>query len=151
MGNYQHIWILRRIFGNQPVGCVGRPSRPKAGIGAQVIRASSSDWTFRGPSVVHCRLGKSDDRGYRAPYYSTATVEAFQPYSTPPVSRNSPQPPPPHHATPSQGPAIVRTSSPVLPRGKIFRKSPFPNGNSEEHQCPLSALNRTSLDTHCTY
>ena len=94
MGNYQHIWILRRIFGNQPVGCVSRPSWPKAGFAAQVIRASSSDWTFRGPSVVHCRLGKSDDRGYRASYYSTATVEAFQPYSTPPVSRNSPQPPP---------------------------------------------------------
>jgi hypothetical protein len=106
MGNYHHPWILRRIFGNQPVGCVGRPSRPKAGIGAQVIRASSSDWTFRGPSVVHCRLGKSDDRGYRASYYSTTTVEVFQPSSTPQMSRNSPQPPPPNHATPSQGPAI---------------------------------------------
>lgn len=151
MGNYHHPWILRRIFGNQPVGCVGRPSRPKAGFGAQVIRASSSDWTFRGPSVVHCRLGKSDDRGYRASYYSTTTVEVFQPSSTPPMSRNSPQPPPQTTPRLPKAQQFVRTSSPVLPRGKIFRKSPFPNGNSEEHQCPHSALNSTSLDTHCTY
>ena len=94
MGNYQHIWNLRRIFGNQPVGCVGRPSRPEAGFAAQVIPASSSDWTFRGPSIVHCRLSKSHDRGCRTSYYSPATVEVFQPYSPPTMSRNPPQPPP---------------------------------------------------------
>jgi len=151
MRDNHHPWNLRRIFGRQPVGGVARPSWPEAGFAARVIRATSADWTFRGPSVVHCRLSKSDDRGYRASYYSPPTVEVFQPYSTPTMSRNSPQPPPPDHATPSQGPAIVRTSSPVLPRSKTFLKSPFPTGNSEEHQCPHSALNNTLLDTHCTY
>ena len=31
-----HPWNLRRIFGHQPVGCAGRPSRPEAGFAARV-------------------------------------------------------------------------------------------------------------------
>jgi hypothetical protein len=39
---------------------------------------------------------------------------------------------------PSQGPAIVRTSPPVLPRGQIFLNFLFPTENSEEPQKTLS-------------
>jgi hypothetical protein len=48
MRDYQHPWNLRRIFGSQPVGCVGNQSRPEAGIAALVIPAQSSRWTVRG-------------------------------------------------------------------------------------------------------
>jgi hypothetical protein len=48
MRDYQHPWNLRRIFGSQPVGCVGNQSRPEAGIAAQIIPAQSSGWTVRG-------------------------------------------------------------------------------------------------------
>ena len=50
MRNQPHPWNLRRIFGRKFVGCVGRPSRPEAGIAARVIPAQSSGRTFRGPS-----------------------------------------------------------------------------------------------------
>lgn len=48
MRDHQHPWNLRRIFGSQPVGCVGNQSRPEAGIAARVIPAQSSRWTVRG-------------------------------------------------------------------------------------------------------
>ena len=50
MRNQSHPWNLRRIFGRQFVGCVGRPSRPEAGIATRIIPAQSSGRTFRGPS-----------------------------------------------------------------------------------------------------
>ena len=50
MRNQPHPWNLRRIFGRQFVGCLGRPSRPEAGIAARIIPAQSSGRTFRGPS-----------------------------------------------------------------------------------------------------
>jgi hypothetical protein len=57
MRNHPHLRNLRRIFGGQPVGCVGNQSRPEAGIAAQIIPAQSSGWTVRGQGDVHWRLG----------------------------------------------------------------------------------------------
>ena len=60
MRNQPHPWNLRRIFGRQFVGCVGRPSRPEAGIATRIIPAQSSRRTFRGPSdadLATWRLG----------------------------------------------------------------------------------------------
>ena len=37
---------LRRSFGSQPVGCLGGPSQPEAGIAVQVTQAQSSLRTF---------------------------------------------------------------------------------------------------------
>jgi hypothetical protein len=59
-------WNLRRIFGHQPVGCAGRPSRPEAGFAARVPPAQSSRWTYRVQGDVHCQLGDlvvDDHRG----------------------------------------------------------------------------------------
>ena len=59
MRNQSHPWNLRRIFGRQFEGCVGRPSRPEAGIATRIIPAQSSGRTFRGPSdadLPTCRL-----------------------------------------------------------------------------------------------
>ena len=59
MRNHQHPWNLRRIFGRQFVGYVGRPSCLKAGIAARVISAQSSRWTSREPEdadLPTCRL-----------------------------------------------------------------------------------------------
>ena len=49
MRNHQHPWNLRRIFGRQFVGYVGRPACHEAGIAARVIPAQSSRWTSREP------------------------------------------------------------------------------------------------------
>ena len=49
MRNHQHPWNLRRIFGRQFVGYVGRPSCHEAGIAARIIPAQSSRWTSREP------------------------------------------------------------------------------------------------------
>ena len=60
MRNQPHPWNLRRIFGRQFEGCVGRRSRPEARIAARMIPAQSSRWTFRGPSdaeLATWRLG----------------------------------------------------------------------------------------------
>ena len=59
MRNHHHPWNLRRIFGRQFVGYVGRPSCLKAGIAARVISAQSSRWTSREPEdadLPTCRL-----------------------------------------------------------------------------------------------
>ena len=59
MRNHQHPWNLRRIFGRQFVGYIGRPSCLKAGIAARVISAQSSRWTSREPEdadLPTCRL-----------------------------------------------------------------------------------------------
>jgi hypothetical protein len=59
MKHHQHPWNLRRIFGRQFKGCVGRPSRPEARIAARMIPAQPSRWTFRGQGDVYmptCRL-----------------------------------------------------------------------------------------------
>jgi hypothetical protein len=48
-------WKLCRIFGAQPVGTVGAPRCPKAGIAAQVIPPQSSRRTFRGKVDTDCR------------------------------------------------------------------------------------------------
>ena len=47
MKSHPHLMNLRRSFGSQPVGCVGRLPRPEAGIAARVIPAQSSRWTVR--------------------------------------------------------------------------------------------------------
>ena len=56
MRDHHHPKNLRRSFGSQPVGCVGRPSWSEAGIAALVIPAQSSRWTSRGQGNVHWRL-----------------------------------------------------------------------------------------------
>ena len=56
MKSHPHLMNLRRSFGSQPVGCVGRLPRPEAGIAARVIPAQSSRWTVRGQGDAHCRL-----------------------------------------------------------------------------------------------
>ncbi len=66
MNANHHPWNLRRIFGHQPVGCAGRPSRPEAGFAARVPPAQSSRWTYRVLGDVHCQLGDlvvDDHRG----------------------------------------------------------------------------------------
>ena len=66
MKSHPHLMNLRRSFGSQPVGCVGRLPRPEAGIAALVIPAQSSRWTSRGQGDVHWRLGDlavDDHRG----------------------------------------------------------------------------------------
>ena len=37
---------LRRSFGSQPVGCLGGPRQPEAGVAVQATQAQSSRWTF---------------------------------------------------------------------------------------------------------
>lgn len=44
---------LRRSFGNQPVGCLGGPSQPEAGIAVQVTQAQSSLRTFLSSNDGH--------------------------------------------------------------------------------------------------
>jgi hypothetical protein len=114
MINHQHPWNLRRIFGRQFVGCVGRPSRPEAGIVARVISAQSSRWTFRGQGDVHWRLGDLATCVLDCSQSSSAST-AFNSKVGDFVASLSSRP-----RLPSQGPAIVRTSPPVLPRGTIF-------------------------------
>jgi hypothetical protein len=55
MGKLTEPWKLCRIFGAQPVGTVGAPRCPKAGIAAQVIPSQSSRRTFRGKVDTDCR------------------------------------------------------------------------------------------------
>jgi hypothetical protein len=121
MRNQPHPWNLRRIFGRQFVVCVVSPSRPEAGIATRVIPAQSSRRIFRGPSdadLPTCVLDSSLGSDVSTTFNSK--VVDF------PASLSS------KPRLPSQGPAIVRTSSPVLPRGPIFLNSLFPTGNSEE-------------------
>ena len=143
MRDHNHPWNLRRSFGSQPVVCVGNQSWPEAGIAALVIPAQSSRWTIRGQGdgfwrlgdLATWRLGGGWPPGCRPAHSPPATVQAFPSPSTP-TSRVSPQAALPEHTKPFQAPGTVRKSSPLLPRGIIFLKSPFPTGNSGEPQCP---------------
>ena len=124
MRNQPHPWNLRRIFGRQFVVCVGRRSRPEARIATRVIPAQSSRWTFRGPSdndLPTCRIWVLDFSD------SSEVSPAFKSKAENFAASLSPRP-----RLPSQGPAIVRTSPPVLPRGPIFLNSSFTHGNSEQ-------------------
>jgi len=119
MRNQPHPWNLRRIFGRQFVVCVGSPSRPEARIATQVIPSQSSRRTFRGPSdadLATCVLDSSHGSDIPTTFNSKVVDFAASLSSKPRL--------------PSQGPAIVRTSPPVLPRGPIFLNSPFLTGNS---------------------
>ena len=46
MSNHPHQRKLRRSFGSQPVGSIGGPRQPEAGIAVQVTQAQSSRCTF---------------------------------------------------------------------------------------------------------
>jgi len=118
-------WKLCRIFGAQPVGTVGAPRCPKAGIAAQIISAQSSRWAFlKGLSptadLPTCVLDST--RSSDASITFNSKVGDF-------VASLSSGP-----RMPSHGPSIVRTSSPMLPGGAIFLKIPLLIGNSEEPQ-----------------
>ena len=114
-------WKLCRSFGSQPVGNVDGPRWPEAGIATRVIPAQSSRWTFRGPSygdLATCVLDSSHGSDVSTTLNSKVVDFAASLSSKPRL--------------PSQGPAIVRTSPPVLPRGPIFLNSSFTHGNSEQ-------------------
>ena len=121
MKNHRYPWNLSQIFGSQPVGCVAGSPRPEARIAARVIPALPSRRTFRGPSdadLPTCVLDSS--HGSDVPTTFNSKAENF-------AASLSPRP-----RLPSQGPALVRTSPPVLPRGPIFLNSSFTHGNSEQ-------------------
>jgi hypothetical protein len=130
-------WELRRSFGSQPVESVANPRWTEAGIATQVILSLASRRTFRGKVDTHCRpadlptcrpadlptcriwvLDFSDSSDVSPAFNSEAGNFAASFSSRPRL--------------PSQGRAIVRTSSPVLPRGAIFLNSSFTAGNSEQ-------------------
>ena len=90
MRNQPHPWNLRRIFGRQFVGCVGRPSRPEAGIATRIIPAQSSGRVCR-------RLSNADLATWRPVHLIPAAAQTFPPPSTP-RSWMSPQAFPPSHA-----------------------------------------------------
>jgi hypothetical protein len=110
MRNQPHPWNLRRIFGRQFVVCVGSPSRPEARIATRVIPAQSSRWTFRGPSDADLPTGVLDSSHGSdvSTTFNSKVVDFAASLSSKP-------------RLPSQGPAIVRMSSPMLPRGTIFQ------------------------------
>ena len=129
MRSHPHLRNLRRSFGSQPVVCVGRPSWPEAGIAALVIPAQSSRWTSRGQGDVHCRLGDLATWSWmtagvtgRALCFGHSSGASFS-FNT--NVEGFAQIRPSRLRQPSQGSAIVRKSSPVLPRGITFL-SPFP-------------------------
>ena len=124
MKSHRHPWNLRQIFGSQPVGWVAGSPRPEARIAARVIPALPSRRTFRGPSdndLPTCRIWVLDFSD------SSEVSPAFKSKAENFAASLSPRP-----RLPSQGPAIVRTSPPVLPRGPIFLTSSFTHGNSEQ-------------------
>ena len=119
MRNQPHPWNLRRIFGSQTVECGAGSPRPEAGIVAREIPSLTSRWAFRGPSdadLATCLLDSS--HGSDVPTTFNSKVGDF-------AASLSSKP-----RLPSQGPAIVPMSPPVLPRGPIFLNSPFLTGNS---------------------
>jgi hypothetical protein len=118
----QQPWNLSRTFGRQFVVCVGSPSRSEAGIVARVIPAQSSRRTFRGPSdadLATCVLDSS--HGSDVPTTFNSKVGDF-------AASLSSKP-----RLPSQGPAIVPMSPPVLPRGTIFLILSFPLETARNH------------------
>ena len=113
MKNHRHPWNLRQIFGSQSVGCVAGSPRPEARIAARVIPALPSRRTFRGPSdndLPTCRIWVLDFSD------SSEVSPAFKSKAENFAASLSPRP-----RLPSQGPAIVRTSPPVLPLSVIFQ------------------------------
>ena len=92
MRNQPHLRNLRRIFGRQFVGCVGRPSRPEAGIATRVIPSQSSRRTFCGKVRAPLPI-------CRPAYLTPATAQAF-PLSSTPRSGILPQVFPLGHACP---------------------------------------------------
>ena len=129
MKNHHHPWNLRQIFGSQSVGCVAGSPRPEARIAARVIPALPSRRTFRGKVDTHCRPADLptcpiwvldfSDSSEVSPAFKSKAGNFTASFSSRP-------------RLPSQGPAIVRTSSSVIPRGTIFLNSFFPTRNSEE-------------------
>ena len=101
-------WKLRRIFGSQPVGNVDGPRWPEAGIATQVLPSQSLRWTFRkGQSptadLPTCRIWVLDfsDSSEVSPAFKSKAGNFTASFSSRP-------------RLPSQGPAIVRTSSSVF-------------------------------------
>jgi hypothetical protein len=119
-------WNLRRSFDSQPVVCVGRSTCPKAGIPARMIPAIPSRSTLHGLGDVFWRLGDLATRVLDSSH-SSSVFTAFNSKVGDLAAIVSSRPRPPF-----QGKTIVRTSSPVLPRGTIFFNSIFPSENSEE-------------------
>ena len=104
-------WKLCRSFGIRPVGNVAGPRWPEAGISAQQIPSLPSRRTFRGKVDSHCRpadlptcriwlldISHSSDV---SPAFNSKAGNFAASFSSRP-------------RLPSQGPAIVRTSSPVF-------------------------------------
>ena len=111
MRNLTKPWKLCRSFGIRPVGNVAGPRWPEAGISAQQIPSLPSRRTYRGKVDSHCRpadlptcriwlldISHSSDV---SPAFNSKAGNFAASFS----SR-------PH--LPSQGPANVRTSSPVF-------------------------------------
>jgi hypothetical protein len=101
-------WKLRRSFGSQFVGNVAGPRWPEAGIAAPVIPSQSSRWTFcKGQSptadLPTCRIWVLDfsDSSEVSPAFKSKAGNFTASFSSRP-------------RLPSQGPAIVRTSSSVF-------------------------------------
>lgn len=118
-------WKLCRSFGSQPVGNVDGPRWPEAGIAAQVIPSLPSRRTFcegQSPTADLPTCVLDSTRSSDASITFNSKVGDF-------VASLSSGP-----RMPSHGPAIVRTSSPMLPGGAIFLKIPLLIGNSEEPQ-----------------
>ena len=138
MRNHQHPWNLRRIFGRQFVGYVGRPACHEAGIAARVIPAQSSRWTSREPEdadlptcrladLPTCRLGRGWPTGFRPAHSPPVTVQAL-PQPSGELSRTPPQTAPPPPSDSSQAPATVQRSVSVSSLAIILHPSspPFP-------------------------
>ena len=119
MRNQPHLWNLRRIFGRQFVVCVGSPSRPEARIATRVIPSQPSRRTFRGPSDANLATLVVDVHRCANPHTlirpNSGVTSSFnrnvEELASIRASRTRKL---------SQGPAIVRTSSSVIPRGTIF-------------------------------
>ena len=101
-------WKLCRSFGSQPVGNVDGPRWPEAGIATQVLPSQSLRWTFRkGQSptadLPTCRIWVLDfsDSSEVSPAFKSKAGNFTASFSSRP-------------RLPSQGPAIVRTSSSVF-------------------------------------
>jgi len=94
MRNHPHQRKLRRSFGSQPVGSIGGPRQPEAGIAIQVTQAQSSSCTFLRSDdgdLATSRIWSRVTTGFRPAHSAPATTSAFPPPSVR-TSRGSPQP-----------------------------------------------------------
>ena len=85
---------LRRSFGSQPVGSIGGPRQPEAGIAVQVTQVQSLRWTFLSSDdgdLATSRIWSRVTTGFRPAHSAPATTSAFPPPSVR-TSRGSPQP-----------------------------------------------------------